>query len=319
MKRIPNKMRRATDERGSIVVEASLVLPVFLFAFIFLVYIVQMTAYSTVLQTTASEAAKQVSSHLYPVQMAADHLKKAEPVSKALQGFSKISFSELADQYASSLPEPIDGWVKEAAATGDVPLRSVKDAVSSTVLDPVVKPLLQPLIKEGPLHAERLHVIGITVPTTGESNQPYFGVELTYELPLKVPFTGRPLLIRAKAQERAWIGDTSEGTGGAAGEGGEDAPAGSVTVTSVPSPAYPGQKATVTAKAEPGESVSIKVIYKSGRSTARYLGRQTADASGNLSWTWLVGGNTTPGEWSLVVESDRGATSEASFEVRRRE
>ncbi len=318
MKRISNKIRRAAGERGSIVVEASLVLPVFLFAFIFLVYIVQMTAYSTVLQTTASEAAKQVSVHLYPVQMAADHLKKTEPVSKALQGFSKISFSELADQYASSLPDPINKWVKEAAATGDVPLRSVKDQAASSVLDPVVKPLLKPLIQDGPLREDRLHVIGITVPTTGESNQPYFGVELTYELPLKLPFTGKPLLIRAKAEERAWIGDTGE-SGGAAADEGAAGSSGTVTVTSVPSPAYPGQRATVTAKAEPGESVSIKVVYKSGRSTARYLGRQTADASGNLSWTWLVGGNTTPGEWSLVVESDKGAIAEASFEVRKRE
>lgn len=319
MKRKSNKIRRAAGEQGSIVVEASLVLPVFLFAFIFLVYIVQMTAYSTVLQTTASEAAKQVSVHLYPVQMAADQLKKTEPVSKALQGFAKISFSELAARYASSLPEPIDGWVKEAAATGDVPLRSMKDQLSSVVLDPVVKPLLKPLIQDGPLREDRLHVIGIEVPTTGESNEPYFGVELTYELPLKVPFTGKPLLIRAKAEERAWIGDTGESGGSSAGEEGEAGTSGTVTVTSVPSPAYPGQRATVTAKAEPGESVSIKVVYKSGRSTARYLGRQTADASGNLSWTWLVGGNTTPGEWSLVVESDNGALAEASFEVRKRE
>lgn len=318
MKRISNKIRQASGERGSIVVEASLVLPVFLFTFIFLVYIVQMTAYSTVLQTTASEAAKQVSVHLYPVQMAADQLKKTEPVSKVLQGFAKISFSELADKYASSLPDPINGWVKEAAATGDVPLRSMKDQLSSAVLDPVVKPLLKPLIQDGPLREDRLHVIGITVPTTGESNEPYFGVELTYELPLKVPFTGKPLLIRAKAEERAWIGDTGEG-GAAAADGETGGETGTVTVTSVPSPAYPGQQATVRAKAAPGESVSIKVVYKSGRSTARYLGRQTADAAGNLSWTWLVGGNTTPGEWSLVVESDKGALAEASFEVRKRE
>ncbi|OWA34445.1 hypothetical protein B9G55_19315 [Saccharibacillus sp. O16] len=320
MKRMHGKIRRTADEQGSIVVEASLVLPVFLFAFIFLVYIVQMTAYSTVLQTTASEAAKQVSTHLYPVQMAADYLKKTEPVSKALQGFSKISFSELANQYASSLPEPINGWIKEAAATGDVPLRAVKDEVSSAVLDPIVKPLIQPLMKEGPLHEDRLHVIGIQVPTTGESNDPYFGVELTYELPLKVPFTGKPLLIRAKAEERAWIGDTGEGSGTGASSGTEETGAGgAISVTSVPSPAYAGHRATVTAHAEPGESVSIKIMYKSGRSTARYLGQQTADASGNLSWTWLVGGNTTPGEWTLVIESSKGTVAEAAFEVRKPE
>lgn len=316
MKRFYEKIRRTAGERGSIAVEASLVLPIFLLTFIFLAYIVQMTAYSTVLQTTASEAAKQVSTHLYPVQMAADGLSKTEPVAKGLQGFSKISFSELAAKYASSLPEPIGGWVGQAAASGDVPLQTLKDEVSSAVLDPIIKPLLQPLIKDGPLDMDKLHVIGITVPTTGASNQPYFGVELTYEMPLKVPFTGKVMSIRAKAEERAWIGDTGETSG--AGEAATEGSGGSATITSVPSPAYPGSRATVTARVQPGQTATIKVVYKSGNSRARYLGQQTADASGNLSWTWLVGGNTTPGEWALVVETGDGTTAEASFEVKTR-
>ncbi|WP_172252008.1 pilus assembly protein [Saccharibacillus deserti] len=319
MKRVPSKSRRLAGERGSIVVEASLVLPLFLFLFIFLAYIVQMTAYSTVLQTTASEAAKQVSTHLYPVQMAADNLGKTEPVAKALQGFSKISFSELAAEYASSLPAPIGKWIGEAAAKGDLPLQSLKDEAASAVLDPAIKPLLTPLIEGGPLDADKLHVIGLTVPTTGAGNQPYFGVELTYELPIKVPFTGKSLSIRAKAEERAWIGDTGEtAEEGVGGETGTEAGTPAV-ITSVPDPAYPGSRATVTAKVRPGQTAAIKVVYKSGNSKARYLGRQTADASGNLSWTWLVGGNTTPGDWTLVVEVDGAASAEASFEVRKRE
>lgn len=316
MKQVRSKSRRMAGEKGSIAVEASLVLPLFLLAFIFLAYIVQMTAYSTVLQTTASEAAKQVATHLYPVQMAADSLSRVEPVSKALQGFSKISFTELAAKYGSSLPDPVGKWIGEAAAKGDLPLQSLKDEISSTILDPVVKPLLGPLIENGPLNAEKLHVIGITVPTTGASNQPYFGVELTYELPIKVPFTGKPLFIRAKAEERAWIGDTGE-TGNAGGGAGSETGAPAV-ITSVPNPAYPGSRATVTAKVKPGQNAAIKVVYKSGNSKARYLGMQTADTSGNLSWTWLVGGNTTPGDWTLIVEVDGASAAEASFEVRKR-
>lgn len=318
MQRVADKDRRFAGERGSIVVEASLVLPLFLLIFVFLVYIVQMTAYSTVLQTTASEAAKQVATHLYPVQTAADNLRRLEPVSKALQGFSKISFAELAATYGSALPDPIGKWVAEAAATGDLPLQALKDEVASSVLDPVIKPLLGPLIANGPLEDDRLHVIGISVPTTGAGNRPYFGVELTYELPLQVPFTGKPLSIRAKAEERVWIGDTGEqagaGTGSAAGT---DTQSGRpAVITSVPNPAYPGRKATVTARVQPRQRATIKVVYKSGSSKARYLGQQTADAAGNLSWTWLVGGNTTSGDWTLIVEAEGAAAAEASFEVR---
>ncbi len=52
-------------EQGSIVLEASLVLPLFLFFIIFLIYMVQMTLVSTALQTTASETVKQVSAKIY--------------------------------------------------------------------------------------------------------------------------------------------------------------------------------------------------------------------------------------------------------------
>jgi hypothetical protein len=62
-----------------------------------------------------------------------------------------------------------------------------------------------------------------------------------------------------------------------------------------------GANATLNARTEPGANCTIAVYYKSGKSAAQGLGPKTADADGNVSWTWKVASNTTPGDWRIVV------------------
>jgi len=75
----------------------------------------------------------------------------------------------------------------------------------------------------------------------------------------------------------------------------------SLQVVSITSPISPGANATLTVKTTPGAQCTITVNYKSGPSTASGLETKTADNLGNVSWTWKVGANTTPGTWTIVV------------------
>jgi len=94
-----------------------------------------------------------------------------------------------------------------------------------------------------------------------------------------------------------------------------------VTIVSVTSPISRGSNATVSAKTAPGALADITVIYASGEvSQAKGLGPMTADAQGNVSWTWLVGGNTTPGPATIFVTAsldDCSAVATAKMEVTR--
>ncbi|MEI0738646.1 hypothetical protein VQ056_21675 [Paenibacillus sp. JTLBN-2024] len=58
------------------VVEASLVMPMFIFFVLFLIYIVQMTLVSTALQSTSYDTVKMVSTYMYPVALLAIEPKK---------------------------------------------------------------------------------------------------------------------------------------------------------------------------------------------------------------------------------------------------
>jgi micrococcal nuclease len=79
-------------------------------------------------------------------------------------------------------------------------------------------------------------------------------------------------------------------------------PAGAVlTFVNAPLTVGRGSNATLQAKTAPNTSCSIEVDFKSGPSKAAGLGAATSDAAGNVSWTWKVGANTTPGSWPIIV------------------
>lgn len=91
-----------------------------------------------------------------------------------------------------------------------------------------------------------------------------------------------------------------------------------LTVLSVSSPVSPGDTATLSALTSPGAHCTITVYYKSGPSKATGLSPKDADGAGQVSWTWTVGRNTTPGTWRIVVTASLGnaaAQAQTSFEV----
>ena len=72
--------------------------------------------------------------------------------------------------------------------------------------------------------------------------------------------------------------------------------------------------ATVSIVGKPNTKYTITVYYKSGASTAEGLEPKTSDANGNVSWTWKIGGRTSPGTYRLVIAGD-GESIERQFTV----
>lgn len=85
-------------------------------------------------------------------------------------------------------------------------------------------------------------------------------------------------------------------------------------VTKHPGSVGRNRNATVTVKTKPNGSCTMSVLYKSGPSKAASVGTRKANASGVVSWTWKVGGNTTKGTWPVVINC-AGATVRTSVTV----
>ncbi len=92
----------------------------------------------------------------------------------------------------------------------------------------------------------------------------------------------------------------------------------SVALVSLTSPVSPGNVASITVKTAPSAERAIVVTYKSGPSRAQGLDPKTANHDGIVSWAWIVGTQTTPGEWPVTVTCSTGSrqsTLETSFVV----
>ncbi|MCL2151103.1 MAG: hypothetical protein FWH50_02630 [Coriobacteriia bacterium] len=77
-----------------------------------------------------------------------------------------------------------------------------------------------------------------------------------------------------------------------------------IELVSSPGTVRPGQRATITVKGRPNTQYSITVMYKSGPSKAQGLETKTSDSSGRVSWTWLIGQNTSSGSFYATVSGD---------------
>lgn len=74
-----------------------------------------------------------------------------------------------------------------------------------------------------------------------------------------------------------------------------------VRLVNVTSPAPPGKDATLTVQTAPRAACKIAVQYDSGPSKAKGLEPKSADAKGNVRWTWRVGARTKKGTWPITV------------------
>ncbi|KGE19037.1 TadE/TadG family type IV pilus assembly protein [Paenibacillus wynnii] len=312
----------AVKNEGSMVVEAAMVMPIFLLFVLFLIFIIQMTLYSTALQSTVSDTVKVVSTHMYPAALAVQKAEtpgspksEGETASRPAANWSipRLSLTDWSEKYATSLPAPLDDWVRGAVQKGEGPLQELQAKASQSVLDLAVKPLLKPYLAANILEYQRIHVTNVIVPEIKDNTRPYFGLQVSYELPMRVPFLNQRIVLEASAVERLWIGDTGEyGNGGAADDQGEkDA----IIILEKPNPGVANKQGKIRAKIKPNASANLTIFYKSGKSSAKYLGWKQADSEGYIEWEWKIGVNTTPGSWPFTIQTDDGQSIEVTFVV----
>jgi hypothetical protein len=87
-------------------------------------------------------------------------------------------------------------------------------------------------------------------------------------------------------------------------------------LVSVTSPVKKNADATLVAHAVAARRCRITVHYKSGPSVARGLNPKRP-VQGRVSWTWMVGGNTTLGRWPITVNCGTAGSFRTHFRVIR--
>ncbi|WP_081419072.1 TadE/TadG family type IV pilus assembly protein [Paenibacillus sp. Leaf72] len=282
-------------ERGSIVMEAALVMPMLLLVLMVFIIFIRMSTLQIALQAAASQSARQIAAHIYPVELAYQRVSASKPEFSAAQ-MPLADWSAAASNAAKWLPDPA-GALASSALSGD--WKPLIDMAATEIGRGAIEPLLRQNADEAVLETARIKLSRLALPDLKNKQQPYLIIEAEYEFPMQLPFMKQKLILREQASERVWISDAAAAQDTAAQNDPDHIPIQIISIS--PVPLRPGHKATAIVLTKPGVTASLKVMYKSGQSQAKHLGEATAGSDGFVQWTWLVSGNTTPGMWELTA------------------
>ncbi len=186
-------------------------------------------------------------------------------------------------------------------------IQQTKKDAGQRALRKVLTPYVRQQIPKGTLRANLLKVENVVIPSMSGNTDPFIHITVSYSIPLKLPFRKKLIQIKKTAIERAWFGSSAMISLNANQQ---------VQIVSVtPNPVKRGKSAIIRAKVRPHAAAKIKIFYKSGSSIAKGLVEKKADSTGEVAWRWNVGGNTTPGQWTIEVYSD-GVQDNILFEVK---
>ncbi len=329
-------MRDRKRESGSITLEASLIMPIFLSFLLLLITFIRISIVDMALTNTVSEATKQIATHMYPIELAYDkwsQTKAGEAVNDTLNKVEEtrnkiIDIEDFIESYNNLLPREIRDLltIREQFENKMIDMH---DQVLSTVFQPIVDHYVDSWI----IQLEHFQVIKVTLPNLKEKEPAYFGIEARYDMPLNIPFIDKTLSFKKQAYERVWIGngifipptednkasgnDQQEETDSDNEDSNEDEEKEQerVRIDSITNPVQRGHKVRIIAQGPPNQIAEIQLYYPSGftkKDTCRF------DANGWLTCTQKIGGNTNGendvGRLQAVIRSG-GQQDSAYFDV----
>ncbi|NHN30710.1 TadE/TadG family type IV pilus assembly protein [Paenibacillus agricola] len=221
-------MRLARREEGSIVLEAAIVLPLFLSFILLLVGFIQVSLAEMALQSAVSDTTKVIAANMYPLDLVYQEAKSRWEQTAAKgwmdQALEKIGTAkekvvqaeEFVDEYERWIPEPVVmlmGWEKNQRAELEALSQAGTEEAKQQIKDfyqPRLNAALTPMVvlyaNKTRLKPERLKVTRVILPDLNDKEQAFIGIEAQYELKLAIPFFNKSIQIRKHAYEHAWVG-----------------------------------------------------------------------------------------------------------------
>jgi hypothetical protein len=317
------------SQEGSIVLEAAIIIPIFLCFLLFLITIIRIATVEMALNTAISTATKQVSTHIYPIALLLDDYNQSETGHKTKKFLDKMKQYKEHIEYAENElnQSPLNSFFPKEVKNL-LSIRESFEAGASSVytqtLRTVFEPLVDSYIDDSIILIEKLQVTKVTLPDLKDRTNPYFGLEVRYDMPLNIPFYNKELTFKKNAFERVWVGDKntnlldrakSEGrreigdnleekpddvdvTKDEEEEEEEDEKEEKLVIDSILSPVQRGKQVKIIAKGPPNSSIKVTLFYQSGFVKSNNC---RTDTAGWMSCSIRIGPNSKEGSYEAIL------------------
>jgi hypothetical protein len=190
---------------GGIVLEAAILLPLFLSFVLVLIMFIYMSLIELALQSAVSETVKTIATHAYPVHLLAEKMNHEKE--KFLADSSLEQYFEKMKQVVPR-SENDNSWPDSFLDNISPYMIELFDASKSkeTLLNSLV-PIVYHFSNQRILQKDRMKIVQLTLPDVTDREKSYLGIEVQYEFRLPVPFFNRTITLSKSAYERIWIGE----------------------------------------------------------------------------------------------------------------
>ncbi|MEI7024307.1 TadE/TadG family type IV pilus assembly protein [Paenibacillus sp. y28] len=201
------------DNRGGIVLEAALVLPLFLALVLALNSMFVVASAQSALHEAVTGTVMQVSSHWYPAEVLVQEIGN-QPAIKAALDKAKAARNQVTaaedfvQQYADYLPDAVVELM-----LSEQELRQSLESQGQEVLQSALNQAATPVIRylagqiSGTKAGQRMVVTNVEMPDLFFHTQNEFVLEAELEVKLPIPFFSKTVILKERAAERVWIGE----------------------------------------------------------------------------------------------------------------
>lgn len=192
--------RLIRKDDGSITLEAAMILPFFMLFIVFLATLIRISVADMALYKAAAETNEIVVAHAYP----------AEVIRTGVEDFAKNKVQSVlpGDLEVDHLTE----WGNQALEFFGVDAgASIANYLETLAEESILQPILQDKFEQAAgdtfFNSDNLEVTNVILPSlAGGSGGDYFQIEVTYEIPISIPFVNRSIILSKTASERLWTG-----------------------------------------------------------------------------------------------------------------
>lgn len=280
-------MKLIRKEEGSVVIEATLMLPFVILLLILLTSFIRISIVEMELANAGSETVKMIAHHVYPAIIAYNE------IGQEIEGKSALNiFMDNNDNQSETVK-----WFRQL---NNIP--AAKDYPQSTVLNNIFQPILDANTNEKIIDLRFYQLVNVRLPAVLGGTGDNFGFQVRYDVPLKIPFVNRSISIIKNFEERIWYDQTNvagvEIEKEVADDNNEEETEYFLKIHSISSPVQRGHNVKIIIEATPNKSVNIRLTYNSG-----FVKEVKGEISnkGTLAKEIIIGGHSNEGEYVATV------------------